>query len=143
MNKTIIVCIISIYLYHFSKGAITDCLVNSGKNGKECGKKSTFINVREWNFIVEDDLAYKCCYYKGYLGIEEYEGCFAFYEEDIINYKVNDLLDKMEKGTWEYSIGIKNYNASIDCSCEIVLIKYYTKIIFILIGIAVLIFEFN
>ena len=115
MNKKIIQILISIYLFGFSKEAVTDCLFNSGKSGEECGKKTTFINVPEWHFIVEDDLGYMCCFYKGKLGNEDYEGCFAFYEEDIKNYKVNDLLNEMERGQWELALGNKCNNPSIDC----------------------------
>ena len=132
----LIFLIITIF-YNFTYEADTDCLANSGKNGKECGVKSTFINVAEWSFIVEDDLGYMCCYYKGKLGDKDYEGCFAFYEEDIKNYKVNDLLDKMEKGKWELALGIKNNNPSIDCSSQIINIDLY-KIIFLIVFISFL-----
>lgn len=135
MNKNIHLFLLTIYLFIFAKEADTDCLLNSGKNGKECGKKSTFINVAKWNFIVEDDLGYMCCYYKGKLGTEDYEGCFAFYEEDIKNYRVNDLLNEMEKGQWELALGIKNNNPSIDCLSKI--IKLGSQKIFYLIGILV------
>ena len=136
MNKNIIQILISIFLFNFSKEAITDCLLNSGKSGVECGKKTTFINVPEWKFIVEDDLGYMCCFYKGKLGNEDYEGCFAFYEEDIKNYKVNDLLNKMEKGEWELALGVKDNNPSIDCLSFI--LKFYSKKIFFLIGMFLL-----
>ena len=129
MNKIIIQILITIYLLGLSKEAITDCLLNSGKSGEECGKKTTFINVPEWHFIVEDDLGYMCCFYKGKLGNEDYEGCFAFYEEDIKNYKVNDLLDKIEKGKWELSSGIPQSNPSIDCFSK--LIKINSQIFFL------------
>lgn len=135
MNKNIYLFLLTIYLFIFAKEADTDCLLNSGKNGKECGKKSTFINVAKWNFIVEDDLGYMCCYYKGKLGTEDYEGCFAFYEEDIKNYRVIDLLNEMEKGQWELALGIKNNNPSIDCLSKI--IKLGSQKIFYLIGILV------
>ena len=129
MSKLIIIIV---FLNYFSKEADTDCLVNSGKNGKECKKKTTFINVAQWNFIVEDDVAYMCCYYKGKLGNRDYEGCFAFYEEDINNYKVNDLLNEMEKGKWELALGVKNNNPSIDCISQ-KLKLYYNKIFFLII----------
>ena len=133
MNKIIKVFLLTMYLFISTKEADTDCLLNSGKNGKECGKKTTFINVAKWNFIVEDDLAYMCCYYKGKLGTEDYEGCFAFYEEDIKNYRVNDLLNEMEKGEWELALGIKNNNPSIDCLSK--KIKFCSQKIFYLLGI--------
>ena len=141
MNKIIIQFLTTIYLFKLSQSAITDCLIDSGKNGKECGKKTTFISVSDWNFVVEDDLGYMCCYYKGYLGEEEYAGCFAFYEEDIKNYKVNDLLNEMEKGTWENALGIKNNNPSIDCSSKIT--KYSFNNIVFIIGIIIIEFIYN
>ena len=58
MNEILIHILITTYLFNFSREAITDCLINSGNSGVECGKKTTFINVPEWNFIVEDDLGY-------------------------------------------------------------------------------------
>ena len=117
--------LIIIILFNFSIEAITDCLPNAGKNGDDCGKKSTFINVAEWNFIVEDDMAYRCCYYKGKIANNDYQGCFAFFEEDIKNYRVNDLLNEMEKGEWELALGNKDYNPSIDCISN--KIKYNSK----------------
>ena len=129
MKKVINYFLIITFLYNYISSADSDCLPNSGKNGKDCGKKSTFINVAEWNFIHEEDLGYMCCYYKGKIGNKDYEGCFAFYEEDIKNYKVNDLLDKMEKGKWELALGIKNNNPSIDCLSE--RIKFMNKFIFL------------
>ena len=129
------IIIIIIFFNYFSKEADTDCLVNSGKNGKECAKKTTFINVAQWNFIVEDDLGYMCCYYKGKLGNKDYEGCFAFYEEDIKNYKINDLLNEMEKGQWEFALGVKNNNPSINCLSKT--LKLYSNTIFYLLGLLV------
>ena len=120
MRKIIVQFLITIFLYKFSHEADTDCVKSGGKNGNECKAKSTFLNVAEWNFIVEDDLAYMCCYYKGKLGNSDYEGCFAFYEEDIKNYKVNDLLDDMEKGNWEYALGVASNDPSIDCFSKII-----------------------
>ena len=125
--------LITICLFYFSNEAITDCIINSGKSGEECGKKTTFINVPEWNFIVEDDLGYMCCYYIGKLWNEDYEGCFAFYEEEIKNYKVNDLLNEMEKGEWELALGVKYNNPSIDCLSSKLI--FYSNKIFFLIGI--------
>ena len=136
MNKIIIqILLVIINLSNFSKEAITDCLINSGNSGDECGKKSTFINVVEWNFIVEDDLGYMCCYYKGKLGNKDYEGCFAFYEEDIKNYRVNDLLNEMERGQWELALGVKYNNPKIDCLS--LKLMFYSKKIFFLIGMLI------
>ena len=119
-------------LFITSFEADTDCLPDSGKKGKECGVKSTYINVAQWNFIAEDDLAYMCCYYKGKIGNDDYEGCYAFYEDDIKDYHVNDLLHEMERGEWENALGVKYSEPSIDCLGQ--RIKVYKSIlIFILI----------
>ena len=126
--------LIIIILFNFSIEAITDCLPNAGKNGDDCGKKSTFINVAEWNFIVEDDMAYRCCYYKGKIANNDYQGCFAFFEEDIKNYRVNDLLNEMEKGEWELALGVKFNSPSIDCLSS-KLIFYSNKIFLYIIFI--------
>ena len=129
MKRIIYFFLLITILYNYISSADTDCLANSGKNGKECGLKTTFINVAEWHFIHEEDLAYKCCYYKGKIDDKDYEGCFAFYEDDINNYKVNDLLDKMEKGEWELALGVINNNPSIDCFSRT--IHNFNKIIFL------------
>ena len=134
--KIIISFLIILFLSNFSNEADTDCVKNGGKNGKECKAKSTFLNVAEWNFIIEDDLSYMCCYYKGKLGNNDYEGCFAFYEEDIKNNKVNNLLDDMEKGRWELALGEVTNEPSIDCFSNT--LKFKLKIflfLFELLGI--------
>ena len=137
MNQILTQFLIIIIIFHFSFEATTDCLANSGKNGEQCGKKSTFINVIEWSFIVEDDMAYKCCYYKGKLGSNDYQGCFAFFEDDINNYRVNDLLNEMEKGEWELALGVKDYNPSIDCLSKTIN-NNSNKIIFLLLILFIL-----
>ena len=124
MKIIIISFLIILFLSNYSNEAETDCVKTGGKNGKECKAKSTFLNVAEWNFIIEDDLSYMCCYYKGKLGDKDYEGCFAFYEEDIKNNKVNDLLDDMEKGRWELALGESTNEPSIDCFSNTLKFKF-------------------
>ena len=111
--KKILKYIVAIILINIYKQADTDCIKNGGKNGEECKGHSTFVSFD--NFIYEEDQAYVCCYYKGKLGSENYEGCFPFYEDYIINNKVNNLLDDMEKGKWELALNIPYNEPSIDC----------------------------
>ena len=128
---------IKIFLYIvffiFSNEASTDCTKTAGTNGNECKAKTTFLSNSQWNFKVEEDMGYMCCYFTGKIRNKDYEGCFAFYEEDIKNYKVNDLLDKIEKGKWELSSGIPQSNPSIDCFSKLIKINFQIFFLNILI----------
>ena len=114
--KNIIILFIS---FQIAKAAETDCVKSGGKTGEECNGKKTFVNMEEWNFIYEEDQAYVCCFYKGKIGINDYEGCFPFYADYILNNKINNLLNEIEKGNWEFALGIPYNNPSINCSSEI------------------------
>lgn len=116
--------------FHNSKQAETDCVQKGGKNGKECQGKKTFVNMQEWSFIYEEDQAYVCCFYKGKIGSEDYEGCFPFYEDYVLNNKINNLLDDMEKGNWELAINEPFNEPSIDCSDKIISLDLMNKIFF-------------
>ena len=97
-----------------------DCIKNNGKNGEECQGKSVIVSMIEWNFIYEEDQSYACCYYKGKIGSQDYEGCFPFFADYIMENKVNNLLDDMEKGKWELALDVPYNNPSIDCNSEII-----------------------
>ena len=97
-----------------------DCIKSAGKTGKDCHSKSTFLTTPEWDFVVEDDLNYLCCYYSGKLGEEDYEGCFAFEEDEIKDNKINDLLNSMEKGLWEKAINVTMFDPKVDCYSKII-----------------------
>ena len=86
--------------------------------------------MSEWNFIYEEDQAYMCCYYKGKISNLDYEGCFPFFADFILENKVNNLLDEMEKGLWELAPGFPSNNPSIDCSSDIII---FSKIFLFLI----------
>ena len=118
MIKLLNIIILIISLIKYIKPAETDCVTAGGKTGDDCKGKKTFVNMEEWSFIYEEDEAYMCCFYKGKIGNNDYEGCFPFFEDYIINNKVNDLLDDMEKGNWELALGIPNNEPIIDCSSE-------------------------
>ena len=121
MKKIInIIIILIISLFHITKQADTDCVKSGGKSGDDCKGKKTFVNMQEWNFVYEEDESYMCCYYKGKIGSSNYEGCFPFFEDYILNNKVNDLLDDMEKGNWELALGVPYNEPIIDCSNEII-----------------------
>ena len=111
-----IIIILIILLISKTNQAPTDCIKEAGKNGEECHGKSTFLNMEEWNFIYEEDQLYVCCYYKGKIGNNNtYEGCYPFYADYILNNKVNNLLDDMEKGKWELALNIPYNEPSINC----------------------------
>ena len=116
-----ILIILIIILISKTNQAATDCVKEAGKNGKDCNAKSTFISISEWNFIYEEDQAYMCCYYKGKISNLDYEGCFPFFADFILENKVNNLLDEMEKGIWELASGFPCNNPSIDCSSDIII----------------------
>lgn len=128
-----ILILLILSLIQNTKEAETDCIKGGGKKGKECNGKKTFVNMEEWSFIYEEDEAYMCCYYKGKIGNDDYEGCFPFFEDFIINNKVNDLLDDMEKGNWELALGIPYNEPIIDCSSEKIKENFINKIILFLI----------
>ena len=128
LNSIIIIIIITLILK--TNQAATDCVQAAGKSGKDCHDKSTFISMTEWNFIYEEDQAYMCCYYKGKIGNEDYEGCFPFFADFILDNKINNLLDEMENGIWELASGFPCNNPSIDCSCDI--IKIYIIFLFLI-----------
>ena len=123
-----VIIILIIFLIHKTKQAETDCITEGGKNGKECQGKKTFVNMREWNFIYEEDQAYVCCFYKGKIGFNDYEGCFPFFEDYILNNKVNNLLDDMEKGNWELALNVSYNEPLIDCSSKIIELYSINKI---------------
>ena len=123
-----IIIILIIFLIHKTKQAETDCITEGGKNGKECQGKKTFVNMGEWNFIYEEDQAYVCCFYKGKIGVNDYEGCFPFFEDYILNNKVNNLLDDMEKGNWELALNVSYNEPLIDCSNKIIELYSINKI---------------
>ena len=127
----IIILIISQIKY--IKPADTDCVTAGGKTGKDCKGKKTFVNMEEWSFIYEEDEAYMCCFYKGKIENNDYEGCFPFFEDYILNNKVNDLLDDMEKGNWELALGKPNNEPIIDCSSKTYKLYFINKIFLFLI----------
>ena len=102
-------------LIHKTEQAGNDCIKENGKNGGECKGKSVIVSMIEWNFIYEEDQSYVCCYYKGKIGSQDYEGCFPFFADYIMENKVNNLLDDMEKGKWELALNIPYNEPSIDC----------------------------
>ena len=107
-------------LIHKTEQAGNDCIKNNGKNGEECQGKSVIVSMIEWNFIYEEDQSYVCCYYKGKIGSQDYEGCFPFFADYIMENKVNNLLDDMEKGKWELALDVPYNNPSVDCHSEII-----------------------
>ena len=134
MIKIINIIILIISFFYYSKQAATDCVKGGGKTGDDCKGKKTFVNMQEWNFIAEENEDYMCCYYKGKIGNRDYEGCFPFFEDYILDNKVNDLLDDMEKGKWELALGVPCNNPSIDCYCKILSFNLiYINIFLILI----------
>ena len=120
MIKIINIIILIISILNNSKQAATDCVKGGGKTGDDCKGKKTFVNMQEWNFIAEENEDYICCYYKGKIGNRDYEGCFPFFEDYILDNKVNDLLDDMEKGKWELALGVPYNEPIIDCSDGII-----------------------
>ena len=124
MIKIINIIILIISFFYYSKQAATDCVKGGGKTGDDCKGKKTFVNMQEWNFIAEENEDYMCCYYKGKIGNRDYEGCFPFFEDYILDNKVNDLLDDMEKGRWELALGESTNEPSIDCFSNTLKFKF-------------------
>ena len=115
MKKIFFIIILILIMIDLNNQASTDCVKNAGKDGKECKTHSTFVFLEEYNFVYEEDQNYVCCFYKGKVGNLDYEGCFPFFEDFIINNQVNNLLDDMEKGKWELALNVPCNNPSIDC----------------------------
>ncbi len=117
MKRNFFIILVICYLLVDSivNGLDTDCTRNGGANDKECRAKTTFVNTPDFNFIVEANTLYECCYYKGMIGEMNYEGCFPFKEIDIEYEGIFDLIDRMKNGKWKGANGQKIENPVIEC----------------------------
>ena len=111
----------------------TDCIQTAGYSGKECISKTTFINNSDWNFIIEKNEKYFCCYYKGKLYENYYNGCFPFKDNEIVENNINSLISKMEKGNWEYAQNKKIESPIVDCYFNYINYKINNLIIIFII----------